>query len=313
MITKTNRTLGATKRDCVATKTTKSWLRLGLSLWLVFAFSTTLHAIPNFGSFTDGRKIFDIRGRFESRLSLYTTNDSIGEKGQYFALTNIAPDYFTVDPLNSEALVLPPFMEAGDTVFAPGHGEFGFFFINRDGKLHTSLRHCNYYNDPLKIRRCDSLLVIQGEYVSDDDKYLFFRIDENEEPIMVDDTKGPEPITFCKDVNFAGHGLIHIKTPTRRLLIDVTPTGLSLYSAAWDQARRHYQRGQLIRHYRYSSADRATLFSHSPVNFPLIDIINRFYSKAVLRDIIAKMQQQSSNYTPVYIHLLQRLESQKVR
>ena len=293
---------------------TKNFSLLKLTFTLTFTLiCVSAKAIPNFGCFTDGHKIFDIRGRFESRLSLYTFAEAPGEKGQYFALTNVAPDYFTVDALESDVLELPPFMEAGDTVYAPAHGQYGFFFINSDGKLHASLRHCEHYNDAEQIRRCDSLLVILGEYTSADDNFLALRYTDAFEPILVVDDGAPEPITFCKDVNFSGRGLIHIQTSRRRWLIDVTKEGLSVYHAAWDQARRHYQRGQLIRHYRYQGATRAALFSQSPVYFPFIDLINRFYSKAVLRSIISEMQENPGSYGSFYIPLLQRLEEQKVR
>lgn len=268
-------------------------------------------AIPNYGSLTDGRKMFDIRGRFESKLSLYSVNDSIGEKGLYFALTNIAPDYFTVDTLESDVLQLPPYMASGDTVFAPGHGEFGMYVIDRAGRLRASLRHCDYYNEPAKIRRQDSLLVIMGEYVAAGDRFLSLRLDDDNEPVLIDGTGNPERIAFCPVVTYGGRALMHIRTSRHRWLVEVTPTGLNIYSAVWNKARRQYQRGSLLRRYRFLGPGRAVQFSQSPVYFPFIDLIDKFYSKAVLHAITTEMQEKKEGYGNVFYSLLMRLEAQK--
>lgn len=292
-------------------KTRSFWPRFVLCLGMGLSLGSLAMAIPNYGSLTDGRKIFDIRGRFESKLSLYSINDSIGEKGLYFALTNVAPEYFTVDTLKSDALQLPPYMEPGDTVFSPGHGEFGMFVISREGRLRASLRHCDYYNDPAKIRRQDSLLVILGEYIAAGDRILSLRFDDDNEPVLIDDTHDPEHLAFCPEVTHGGRALMHIRTARHRWLIEVTPTGLNIYSAVWNKARRQYQRGAFLRRYRYYGANRAMQFNQSPVYFPFIDLIDKFYSKAVLHAITTEMQEQKERYGKIICSILQRLEAQK--
>ena len=136
-----------------------------------------------------------------------------------------------------------------------------------------------------------------------------FTLDQDGEPqLIVRSGAEGERVSFCKDVVHNGRPLMHIRTPQRRWLIELTPAGMNVYFAVWSKTRRQYVRGSLLRRAKLVQS-RARMFEETSVRFPFIDILYRYYTKAICRNILNEMETwKDGRYINVYAHLFQRLE-----
>ena len=244
-------------------------------------------AIPNFGTWTDGRLRYEVRGRISSQLSFYTYDKDVDGFARYFALTATSERVYVVDSLKEDYFTMPFTMQPGDTA---RWGESALILFDHDGHPYASLKRCESDAELVFLRRQDSLMIICGTYQFAGNRQMDFTLDGKGVPLLVPG-KGMagETVTFCPDVVCKGRPLMHIRTPKRRWLIDVTPTGLNVYAAVWNKTRGQYVRGALQRRGRLLDG-RIRHYAEHPLGFPFVDLIVRYYTPSVCRNLLREME-----------------------
>ncbi|MBR1788020.1 MAG: hypothetical protein IJ762_02355 [Bacteroidaceae bacterium] len=261
-------------------------LRL-VTLMLVFAVSLPALAIPNFGAWTDGRLRYEVRGSISNCLSFYTFDKDTDGRARYFALTSFSERAYTVDSLKEDFFAMPFTMQPSDTA---RWGQTTLFLFDRCGRPYASLKRCESYSEPELLRRQDSLAIVSGTYQFAGNRQMVFTLNEERIPVLQPSAgMAEEPVTFCPDVVHNGRPLMHILTPKRRWLIEVTATGLNVYAALWSKSRGQYVRGTLQRRAKLLEG-RTRPYGDYQWGFPFVDLVVRYYTPAVCRRLLREME-----------------------
>ena len=164
------------------------------------------------------------------------------------------------------------------------------FFFDEKGKLYASMKPFRVYgeNPAEEVRRQDSLRLIGGCYESVGGRQLRFHLDYDGNPVLSVDEGDEEPIRFMKDVVVGERTLMHIRTPKRRWLLELTGEGMNVYSAVWNKTKHAYVRGNLLRRAKYTRPMEGDFrYRYDQDGLPLADIMMRYCPKEMfvhLRD-----------------------------
>lgn len=134
-------------------------------------------ARPNFGRLTDGRHLIDVSGD-EGHLTLCFTDG----RRLRVSLTQCDRTEYKVDISEEDtARALPLGVVPGGRALRDGNWNFHFF--DADGRLCGSLRLCDgSEEEAARMRRQDSLLIVQGAYRWTGGQELVFSLSDEGEP-----------------------------------------------------------------------------------------------------------------------------------
>ena len=280
--------------------------KLALMIWLaMLCGSIAATARPNWGCVTDGRRILNVSGDADGhRFSLSSADTTaIG-----LSLTQQHADLYTVDSLPEGAAIrLPEGLLPGDTAV---HCEQGFFFFPGDGRPAVSLKKIESWESPAGMRRFDTMAIISGYYPWKGNTVLLLKPDVTGPRLVLG--RQEEDITFESDVVADGRTLLHIKTASRRWLLECEAMGLTIYEAAWDKKTKAYRRGRLVRRLKLQMlalpTDLPCRFDYAHYGMPLLDILTKYYSRASVQRLADELQAVApdSPVAKTYVPLLQR-------
>ena len=275
------------------------------TIMLVAAISLSAMAIPNFGTWTDGRLRYEVRGHLSSQLSFYTFDKDIDGFAHYFALTSFSERAYVVDSLKDDYFTMPFTMQPGDTA---RWGESALFLFDHSGRPYASLKRCDSYAELGLLRRQDSLAIVCGTYRFAGNRQMAFALNDERIPVLQPGAgMAEETVTFCPDVVHNGRPLMHILTPKRRWLIEVTATGLNIYAAVWSKSQGQYVRGTLQRRAKLLEG-RARPYDDCLWGFPFVDLIVRYYTPSVCRQLLREMEPLRGRADfPLYYEVVRRL------
>lgn len=235
-----------------------------VTTFIVTAMALTATAVPNWGTYTDGIRNYDVRGDGE-----YFSFDSgriymplSGGDGIFYVGT-LRSDTMQVGNMKLEPLHLPEGVSSGDKVLWINNGYMPLLlFYNQQGEVYTSWKMNQYNEEPREMRRKDSLLLIRDGLGN---------IEE-------------QTVVFQPDVIHQGRTLMHIKTGNQHLLFELTTTGTNVYRATWNKAQRKYVRGPLLRRIRQRPLERLNF----NVEMPFVDILVRYCPRSLYEDLIKR-------------------------
>ena len=257
---------------------------------LMFALPSM--ARPNWSDLTDGRHVYIVRDFTESSLDIYTFGT---EPAYYLFIKAASPSWFCIGEGNSEYIPIPEGYHVGDSVYRCWNESL--YFFNAKGELYGSMKPVKSYSeDPSLVRRTDSLMLIAGHYTSAGNRSFVFHTDSDGKPLLSVDDGNPEPITFGRDVTVGKTVLMHIRTPRRHWLLELTADGMNVYRAQWNRDKRKYLRGPLLRKatFQQSIYNEKSRFAYVYQGLPLADIMMRYCPRELfvrLRDELEPLKE----------------------
>ena len=251
-------------------------------------------ARPNWEDLTDGRHIYVVWKLEETYMALHTMQ---GEE-HYVFMDRVSDSKFVIADGYPEGSPLPETYHVGDSVWRLQ--DQSLLFFDAKGRLYASMKPFRSWAEDraADVRRQDSLRLIAGCYESTGNRQLMFRCDDEGNPVLSVDGREEERVSFMSDVMVGKTTLMHIHTPKRRWLLELTGEGMNVYSAVWNKTKRCYVRGGLLRRAKYirSLNDSPYRFSYERAGLPLADILMRYCPKEMFVRLRDEVENQEKNH-----------------
>ena len=271
-----------------------------------------MSARPNWPDMTDGRFVFATEGGQRDKT---VTLSSYGNDKDYFLFLNAVdgkPDWRIIE--DPSTLEMPPGYQVGDSVYYDG--EIMLFF-NARGEFYSSMQPARDKAEEELTNTQTALLL--GSYEWSKGHYLSFTFDNDRHPQLrlSDDVKNQpeEKIEFGPEVKAPdGTMLLHVVTPKRRWLIQLTTKGLDIYKAV--KVSRggtvQWKRGALQMRARldypcHTEPYRISYFEDRP----LLYVLARHCNTAMLDFLLSEFDSEKKDMYQQYRMLLQLIREHR--